>query len=192
MVQRVGGISLRWLMRLRRSDIQELHCITPIANVPSIVRRGILCHERARAVAHISVADAEVQTRRASKRVPGGLRLHEYANLYIDARNVMMYVRKDGHLDLCVLRVSTDVLDLMNVVIADRNAAADLARFAPSPTGLALIDRITCLPSGGAIVWKRGKFVAQRFSCRGKFPRVSFSARTYRAKRRDGASTRST
>jgi hypothetical protein len=128
-------------MQLRRTDLQELHCITPLANVPSIVRLGILCHERARAVDHISAADAEVQARRARRGVPNGLRLHQYANLYIDARNVMMFVRKGEHLDLCVLRVSPDVLDLPNVVIADRNAAADLARFSPAPTGLALIDR---------------------------------------------------
>ena len=53
----------------------------------------------------------------------------------------MMYRRKEEHLDLCVVRVSTDVLDLSDVVIADRNAAAEMARFGSSPEGLAMIDR---------------------------------------------------
>ena len=52
----------------------------------------------------------------------------------------MMYVRKDHHLELCVLRVSTDVLDLPGVVIADRIAASSMARFGPSPDGLSMID----------------------------------------------------
>ena len=53
----------------------------------------------------------------------------------------MMYRRKEEHLDLCVLRVSTDVLDLPGVVVADRNAAAVMARFRPAPQGLTMIDR---------------------------------------------------
>ena len=141
-------------MQLRRADLQELHCITPLANVPSIVRFGILCHERARAVDHISVANAEVQARRASKRVPGGLPLHRYANLYIDARNAMMFDRRHQHLDLCVVRVSTDVLDLPGVVIADRNAAAGMARFAPSPQGLVLIDRDVVFAEWWNVSWE--------------------------------------
>lgn len=128
-------------MQLRRSDLQELHCITPMVNIASIVRLGILCHEHAEAVRHVSVASAEVQAIRARKVVPNGLPLHQYANLYIDARNAMMYRRKEEHLDLCVVRVSTDVLDLSDVVIADRNAAAEMARFGSSPEGLAMIDR---------------------------------------------------
>ncbi|MBA2598751.1 MAG: DUF4433 domain-containing protein [Chloroflexia bacterium] len=112
-----------------------------MANLPSIVRFGILSHERARALPHVSVASAEVQAIRSSRTVPNGLPLHHYANLYIDARNAMMYARKDGHLDLCAVRVSADVLDLPDVVIADRNAAAEMARFGASPQGLALIDR---------------------------------------------------
>src|SRR5829696_9083154 len=147
-------------MQLRRADLQELHCITPLANVPSIVRFGILCHERARAVDHISVANAEVQARRASKRVPSGLPLHRYANLYIDARNAMMFDRRHQHLDLCVVRVSTDVLDLPAVVIADRNAAADLARFSPSPRGLELIDRDLVFAD-----WWNGSVEAKQVRC---------------------------
>lgn len=112
-----------------------------MGNLPSIARLGILSHERAKSLRHVSVASPEVQARRAGKSVPNGRPLHQYANLYIDARNAMMYVLRDRHLDLAVLRVSTDVLDLPGVVIADRNAAGGWARFYPSPQGLAAIDR---------------------------------------------------
>jgi hypothetical protein len=80
---------------MERSRIQELHYITDMANVGSILERGILSHRHAQRVAsgHISVADAEVQARRASKRVWVGRSsrpLHDYANLYVHARNAIL------------------------------------------------------------------------------------------------------
>ncbi len=71
--------------------IRELHYIVAIANVPSIVKNGILCYEKASKVAHISVASREVQERRKKKKIPNGLPLHEYVNLYLNARNPMLY-----------------------------------------------------------------------------------------------------
>jgi hypothetical protein len=56
--------------------------------------------------------------------VPGGLKLHQYANLYFDARNPMMYKRKAEAPDICVLRVSVNVLKLDGTVISDMNAAS--------------------------------------------------------------------
>jgi hypothetical protein len=126
---------------LTRADVTELHCITPMVNVPSITLLGILSNQRAESVHHMSIAMEEIQARRAERRVPNARTLHEYANLYIDARNPMMYRRKAMHLKCCVLRVSPAVLDLPNVVVADGNAASDWTRFGPSPSALGLIDR---------------------------------------------------
>lgn len=121
---------------MRRSDLNELHYIAHIDNVPSILAQGILCYERAQALSHVSVAMPEIQERRARRTVPSGLPLHEYANLYICARNPMLYVLSHEHLDLTVLRVSTNVLDLPGVIIADGNASSDYTAFWPSPAGL--------------------------------------------------------
>jgi len=125
---------------MRREDLRELHYITPIANVPSIMVHGILCHSRAAKLRHLSVADPEVQSRRKEKRVPGGRRLHGYANLYICARNPMLYRRHADHATLCVLCISPDVLDIEGTVVTDQNAASDHVRFTPAPRGLAFID----------------------------------------------------
>jgi hypothetical protein len=73
--------------------------------------------------------------------VPGGRRLHEYANLYVCARNPMLFKRSAQHLDLCVLRVDSGVLDLPGVVVTDGNASSDYVRFASGPAGLVIIDR---------------------------------------------------
>jgi hypothetical protein len=86
------------------------------------------------------VADPDVQTIRAGKRVPNGRSLHEYANTYFDARNPMMY-RRLGQCDsLAVIRISPDILDTPGSVIADGNAASSGTRFDPSPAGLARLD----------------------------------------------------
>lgn len=101
----------------------------PLENIPSVLRLGILSNERAATVPHYSIALEIIQERREQKHVPGGIRLHQYANLYFHARNPMMYKRKDSAETLCVLRVSTDVQNVKGVVFADRNASSDYARF---------------------------------------------------------------
>lgn len=126
---------------MERRELEELHYITPICNVPSIMQHGILSHARAARLAHRSVAMPEMQDRRSGVRVPGGRRLHEYANLYVCARNPMLYKRLDQRDKLCVLSISTDVLDLPGVVITDRNAGGEYVQFRASPTGLSIIDR---------------------------------------------------
>lgn len=125
-----------------RADVRELHYIAPISNLCSILSDGILSHRRADAVAHDSVAMAEIQERRKDKPVPGGRhKLHDYVNLYFDARNPMMYRLSGQHGSLCVLAVDSAVLDLPNVVIADGNAASDYTAFWASPSGLARLNR---------------------------------------------------
>lgn len=125
---------------MERHELEELHYITPICNISSILQHGILSHSRAERVLHESVAMQEIQERRASKVVPGGRRLHDYVNLYICARNPMLRKRQDRHCDICVLQVSPEVLDLPNVVVTDQNAASKYSRFAEAPGGLAIVN----------------------------------------------------
>lgn len=121
-----------------RSDVSELHYMTPMANLGSIASLGLLSHARAAKLTHESVAMEEVQDIRAGKRVPGRRPLHEYANLYFHARNAMMFTRRCD--DLVVVRIASTILDLDDVVISDGNAANKQTLFYPSPAGLANLD----------------------------------------------------
>jgi hypothetical protein len=125
---------------VNRSQLPELQYITAIANLASILQHGILSNRRAKPFNPVSIALAGVQDIRARTSVPGGLALHDYVNLYLCARNPMLYKRLDQHQDICVLRVSTAVLDLPGVVITDGNAASKYCAFLPSPSGLARVD----------------------------------------------------
>lgn len=126
---------------MKRHELTELHYITPIANVSSILERGLLSHNLARKLPHKSIAMEEIQNRRKPKVVPRGLPLHDYVNLYINGRNKMMFKLKDKHAEICVLRLDPGVLDIEGTVISDRNASSDYARFYASPHGLEHIDK---------------------------------------------------
>jgi hypothetical protein len=124
----------------------ELHCIMPMANIPSVLELGILSYERVAKMRHVSVAMQPVQDRRDQKQVPGGLKLHQYANLYFHARNPMLFKRRDDAPNLCVLSVSTKVLELPGTVISDQNAASDYVRFLhPSQWEVLAFDDIYAL-----------------------------------------------
>lgn len=123
--------------------VTELHCIMPVDNIPSVIEHGILSNEMAAKLKHQSVAMQEVQDKRDKKQIPGGLKLHQYANLYFHARNPMMYKRRDEVGNLCVLRVSLEVLGFKGTVITDRNAASNYVRFlTPALVGMLNFDDI--------------------------------------------------
>ncbi len=113
------------------TQIGELHSIMPIANIPSILEYGILSNDEAKKLPHRDISMPEIQDKRDRVRVPQGLRLHQYANVYFHARNPMLYKRKNEHENLCVLRISTDILHIENAVITDQNAASRYAKFLP-------------------------------------------------------------
>lgn len=125
---------------MNRTDLTELHYITAIANVPSILQHGILSHTLAAELAHHSVAMPEIQERRRDKQIPGARLLHNYANLYFDAHNAMLSRCRARNYQICVLRVNQSVLDVPEVIISTRNAASDWASFWPMADGLKIID----------------------------------------------------
>ena len=125
---------------MERARVTELHYITTADNLESILVRGILSHSRAARIRHSSIANKQVQARRAPSKIPNGLALHDYVNTYFDARNAMMYDVRDDRDDHVVLRVSPDILDLPGVVVSDGNAACFGTVFYPAPAGLANLD----------------------------------------------------
>ena len=109
--------------------IREFHCIMPIANVTSVLEHGLLSYELASKLEHRSIAMPEIQDRRDQVQVPGGLRLHRYANLYLNARNPMLFKRRHEAQSLCILRVSTEARHLQGAVLTDCNASSRYVRF---------------------------------------------------------------
>src|SRR5260221_200438 len=126
---------------MERHELDELHYITPISNIASILLHGLLSHIRVAKLKHTSVAMQEIQDRRSQVRVPGGRKLHEYVNLYICGRNPMLYKLRSQREELCILSVSTGVLDLNGVVVTDGNASGDYIRFGSAPSALRIVNK---------------------------------------------------
>ena len=122
-------------------EVPELHFITPIENVPSILEHGIVCNRlAARLTSALSVARRDIQDIRRDKDVPGARPLHAYANLYFHARNPMLFLRQGMHEELCVLSVRKEVILEPDVVVTDQNAASPYARFAAGVDGLRIVN----------------------------------------------------
>lgn len=117
----------------------ELQYIIPIANLGSILQMGILSAGLAETVNHVRLIGSGTKEKR-KKRVPGGMALDSYAGLYFCARNPVMYRLRERHKELCVVKVNRQVMELPDVVVADRDALVRGARFGHGIPGLNLID----------------------------------------------------
>ena len=124
---------------MKRSDVEALYNICHIDNLPSIIKNGILCYNKAQKLKHKVIHDPIVQARRKNKRIPDGRKLHDYANLYFNPRNAMMYKRKDLHKEICILIIDPKILNATNVIISDMNASSEYSRFY-SPKELDKLD----------------------------------------------------
>ncbi|HXG43004.1 MAG TPA: DarT ssDNA thymidine ADP-ribosyltransferase family protein [Dehalococcoidia bacterium] len=126
--------------------IQNLYYITHINNLPSILRRGILCHERVinERIPYSPIYDEEIMALRRAKVAPDGRSLWTFVNLYFNARNAMLYrvIVECGTDNLAVLAIRRDVVEREGVFISDGNAAHQESRILPKLDGLRAISNI--------------------------------------------------
>jgi len=126
---------------MNKYDIAELHFITYIENIPSILKKGILSHNISRNINFCDISESGVQERRAKKKIPGtNKNLHDYANLYFDAHNPMLSKRRSQNNKICVLRINNIVLNIDGVIITDKNAARE-CWFKTVDEGLPLLNK---------------------------------------------------
>ena len=124
----------------RSAGKEWLYNIMPIDNMPSVMANGILSYNRVSRSRHRTIAMQSVQSRRDRKRVPSGMVLHDYASLYFNPRNPMMFRRQELFNEICVLVVNPEVLDFPGVVISDGNAASNVSQFYSPSEGLHHLD----------------------------------------------------
>lgn len=124
--------------------VEFLYNINNLNNLKSIFCHGILSHNliKERHIDHCDISNHSVQGLRDNKTIPGGKNLHDYANLYIDARNPMMFTETHNNdvNKLCVICVDKRVLDLEGTIVTDRNAAARFALFMTPDKGIESLD----------------------------------------------------
>lgn len=129
--------------------LNQLYYITHIDNVPSILKWGILSHDRVEkdAVEYTPIYDEEIIQKRQSMQAPDGRSLWSFANLYFQPRNAMLYrvvffgkcTDKD---DIVVLAVRPDILNSDDLFISTGNAASDYSDILPAKEGRKALPRI--------------------------------------------------
>ena len=128
------------------ASFQQLYYITHVDNVASILRHGILSHERIQQdnIDFVPIYDEGIVSSRGQKTTPAGKTLWEYASTYFQARNAMLFrvVREKSVDDICVLSVRPNIVNEAGVVITTGNAASNPTEFLSDGKGVKAIPRI--------------------------------------------------
>ena len=115
----------RWVLEFQKYGIHSLWHMTHRDNVESILRSGILSHSKAhRYLNPNDISNHGVQVWRERLDPIHNRRIHDYAPLYIDIRNPMLYVRKEMRDQLCLIEIALSVLDGEDFIFTDGNAAS--------------------------------------------------------------------
>ncbi|MEH2242372.1 DarT ssDNA thymidine ADP-ribosyltransferase family protein [Nostoc sp.] len=128
-----------------KPDIKSLYYITHIENLPSILQRGILSHKAVDelGVSYTPIYDSGIVSKRKDKSTPARSSLWEYANLYFQPRNPMMYrvVHEKDKRDIAVVGVKPDVLAAVGGLITDGNAANEPTQFFAIKEGIEILQK---------------------------------------------------
>jgi len=117
----------------KRKEIRQLYYITHIDNLASILKQGIFSHSEMerRGIKYTRIYDEDIVRNRASKYLPNGKSLWDYANVYFQPRNPMMYrVKIEKSIDkIAVLGIRKDVLARNDFYFTSGNAASAESEF---------------------------------------------------------------
>ena len=112
------------------------HCATPafrlyhmthVANVPSILEKGLMSHRTA--PAYCDISNVTVNGLRAAIVTVHGRSLHDYVPLYFNPRNAMLYQKqKEYRQDIVIVEISKSVCHEGGVLFSEGNAASSESR----------------------------------------------------------------
>lgn len=119
-----------------RFVIRELFYITHVKNIKSILEKGILSHKQIEesGITYERIYNKDVVSRREAITVPDGRSLWNFANLYFQARNPMLFtvVRNNALDEIAVIGVDKSILDRPDIFFATGNAAHSQSEIVPA------------------------------------------------------------
>lgn len=133
------------MAKSKSHEIKSLYYITHIDNLHSILSHGILSHQSIidQNIEYRPIYDSEIVGHRKHKTAPDGRSLWEFANVYFQARNPMLYrvVHETNYKDIIILGVQPQVLNIPGAFITDGNAANNPTNFFTYKDGIKVISR---------------------------------------------------
>ncbi len=131
---------------MKRPEITGLYYITHIDNVPSILSRGVYCHERIETehIEYTRIYDEDIVANRHDIHVPDGRSLWKFANFYFQPRNPMLYrvLSEKSSKEIAIISVRPDILDRLDIYISTGNAAHSLSEILPAGDGRKVLPQI--------------------------------------------------
>lgn len=133
---------------IRTIGIEGLYYITHVNNIKSILTNGILCHRQIEqaGIEFTKIYDVGIVSNRQHRSVDSNRVLWDFANLYFQPRNAMLYrvLRESNNInDIAILFVSPDILNRDDIYISNGNAASLSSDFFPGKEGLKILSKIT-------------------------------------------------
>jgi O-acetyl-ADP-ribose deacetylase (regulator of RNase III) len=133
-------------MKRKNPEIKGLYYITHIENLPSILTQGILSHRQVEDL-HVpfkAIYDTEIVGNRKLKITPDGRSLWEFANVYFQPRNPMLYrvVHEKDRNEIVVLGLQPRVLKIPGAYITNGNAANSPTEFFHFKEGIKAVSKI--------------------------------------------------
>lgn len=129
---------------MAKRSVKSLYYITHIDNVSSILRYGILSHRRIeeQGSPFTRIYNAEIVANRAMRQTPDKKSLWEYANVYFQPRNPMLYkvISETEKKNIVILGISPQVIETSGAFISLGNAASDLSPILNARTGLQVLN----------------------------------------------------
>jgi O-acetyl-ADP-ribose deacetylase (regulator of RNase III) len=105
----------------------QLYYITNTNSLPSILQHGLLSHDFVQSmhIKHATVYNEDVISRRKNISTPSKISLWNYANMYLQPRNPILYqlMKDTATSDVCVLTVDSTALNVPGICYTDGNAA---------------------------------------------------------------------
>jgi len=131
---------------MKRTEIRGLYYITHINNVPSILSKGIYCHQRIEAeqIEYTPIYDEGIVTNRHGIYVSDGRSLWDFANFFFQPRNPMLYrvLSEKSSKEIAIISVKPNILDRLDIYIATGNAAHSLSEILPYGDGRKKLSQI--------------------------------------------------
>lgn len=124
---------------------RSLYYITHINNIPSILERGILSHERieSEGIPFTPVYNKEIVSRRKGIMAPNGKSLWSFANLFFQPRNPMLFrvwCEKSAD-NIAVIEIKPEPFYHDDVFVTDGNAARHETEILKAPVTLPRIKQ---------------------------------------------------
>ena len=129
---------------MAKRSVKGFYYITHIDNVPSILRQGILSHKRIeeQGTPFTRIYNADIVANRAMRQTPDNKSLWEYANVYFQPRNPMLYkvINETEKKDIVILGISPQIIETRGAFISLGNAASPLSPVLNIEDGLNFVN----------------------------------------------------